>query len=725
MMRLGHANKRTWCAVVTAAALVMVVAGVMVRSNRANAANLNVYSNDLTYVVNSGYVVPGGFFGKYFDNAIAAGLSLYYLPPEYFFATLFGWQFFFFEGTFGFSSMQLKENPETKMVFYTADAGPVLYYPLFDWLYPSIGVSAGGYYSTLKLSSIEDSKTHADYLARASLGVIIPISSSFSLRVYGQYSYYHMFGEQYTAISYNLAAGYNLHGGYGSQIPRDASPVIVQDLKFDDIFAVRYELYNKKGIGSLTLKNTSDTVQTNIVVEAMMEEVTDSPAESETIVELKPGEQRTIAVPVALTRKVLAIVEDRTMSVRLKVIFSGENTKRYYVETGKALVHNKNALTWDRTHHLGSFIQPKESTVSTLTRNIMSQYAAKREKGISINLQIAMQVFDALQALGVTYAADPDNKYAESKSRNAVDYVQLPWETLKKRAGDCDDLTVLFASMLESVGIRTAIVTAPNHVFMMFDTGVPRECAYEVSVDPAEYVVRNDSVWVPVEITAVGKGFMVAWKEGVKGIGGAESGIDVVGTDQAWEKYPPADIGGGSGVPLPDNDILTRLYSRDIAVLKQELIDAPMKRLQDAVKGNPNDYKSWNSLGILYGRNGTLYKSIECFMASYKLKDDYLPAYINLGNVFMLLNDYTKAIFYYKKALQLNPQTVAARLNVARAYYEMRDYDSAYEEYRKVIERNPSYAQKYSYLDRKRTDASKERAAFGTGRADSNIWMAE
>jgi transglutaminase-like putative cysteine protease len=34
------------------------------------------------------------------------------------------------------------------------------------------------------------------------------------------------------------------------------------------------------------------------------------------------------------------------------------------------------------------------------------------------------------------------------------------------RAGDCDDLSILYCSLLEAIGIRTAFVTIPGHIFM-------------------------------------------------------------------------------------------------------------------------------------------------------------------------------------------------------------------------------------------------------------------
>jgi hypothetical protein len=108
------------------------------------------------------------------------------------------------------------------------------------------------------------------------------------------------------------------------------------------------------------------------------------------------------------------------------------------------------------------------------------------------------------------------------------DRVQFPSETLALRWGDCDDMTVCFSSLLSSVGINTAFVDAvppqrPDdaHIFMMFDTEVPASQAKLVSDNPKRYVIRKnergeETVWLPVETTAITQGFQKAWEVGAR-----------------------------------------------------------------------------------------------------------------------------------------------------------------------------------------------------------------
>jgi len=60
----------------------------------------------------------------------------------------------------------------------------------------------------------------------------------------------------------------------------------------------------------------------------------------------------------------------------------------------------------------------------------------------------------------------------------------LPRETLRLRTGDCDDLAVLYAALLENVGIDTALVDVGDHVLTMFDTGLLARQRRTAGADP-------------------------------------------------------------------------------------------------------------------------------------------------------------------------------------------------------------------------------------------------
>ena len=79
---------------------------------------------------------------------------------------------------------------------------------------------------------------------------------------------------------------------------------------------------------------------------------------------------------------------------------------------------------------------------------------------------------------GLVYVIDPSTPYLEySKTGGAVDFLQFPRHTLDYKAGDCDDLSILFNSLLESIGIKTAFITVPGHIFTAFNINIPPDQA--------------------------------------------------------------------------------------------------------------------------------------------------------------------------------------------------------------------------------------------------------
>ena len=55
------------------------------------------------------------------------------------------------------------------------------------------------------------------------------------------------------------------------------------------------------------------------------------------------------------------------------------------------------------------------------------------------------------------YIWDPDN--------GKTNIIQSPFETMKRKGGDCEDLAILLNSLLENIGIRTYLILAKDHMY--------------------------------------------------------------------------------------------------------------------------------------------------------------------------------------------------------------------------------------------------------------------
>jgi hypothetical protein len=93
-----------------------------------------------------------------------------------------------------------------------------------------------------------------------------------------------------------------------------------------------------------------------------------------------------------------------------------------------------------------------------------------------------------------------------------MDFLKFPRQTLKQKAGDCDHLTVLFCSLLESVGIESAFITVPGHIFPAVCLGVPHAEAARFVGSLDELIFLVGRTWLPLEITEMDGGFLQAWE---------------------------------------------------------------------------------------------------------------------------------------------------------------------------------------------------------------------
>ncbi len=110
-----------------------------------------------------------------------------------------------------------------------------------------------------------------------------------------------------------------------------------------------------------------------------------------------------------------------------------------------------------------------------------------------------------------------------SDRRATVDYVQFPNETIDLQGGDCDDLSVCFSSLLESIGIQTAFIDYKptdgiGHVTLLINTNLIPKQSRLITINDRKFFVRKnvmgkDEIWIPIEVTSL-TNFKDAWNIG-------------------------------------------------------------------------------------------------------------------------------------------------------------------------------------------------------------------
>lgn len=199
------------------------------------------------------------------------------------------------------------------------------------------------------------------------------------------------------------------------------------------------------------------------------------------------------------------------------------------------LVNDRNS--WDgNVRNLKYFV----SSSYSLSRKIVSEYL-KVNKGKNSD-DLRLDIFEKTKMIfdefikQMTYVSDP---------RATKEYVQFPLQTIQLKGGDCDDLSVAFASFLESIGIQTAFVDyknseAVNHVNVMVNLELkPAEASLITKNDKKYFLRKNskgeDEIWLPLEMTSL-TDFETAWelgsakfyKEAVSGMGLIKGDVEII-----------------------------------------------------------------------------------------------------------------------------------------------------------------------------------------------------
>lgn len=113
-----------------------------------------------------------------------------------------------------------------------------------------------------------------------------------------------------------------------------------------------------------------------------------------------------------------------------------------------------------------------ESASSTINGAI-SKLSPQDYRSVSVGLSTdACETSSKLcYAKALYYYSQNNIRYINDPA--AREYVQLPGETMLSKAGDCDDKSVLLATLLESIGIDADVGITSNHAFVRAKVDAP------------------------------------------------------------------------------------------------------------------------------------------------------------------------------------------------------------------------------------------------------------
>jgi tetratricopeptide (TPR) repeat protein len=641
----------------------------------------------------AGYIMPLGAQAESLTGGISASVFMNYNPRFF--------NNFLIQPEFIFSSFTGKTNKDITSSYYSLGVNASYSIPILKWL--EINATAGGgyYYNTVMNKNTMEGSASNPYL-RATLGADFIISSHFNMTVGGSYLNYLAATDSMSTLTI-MAAGNYRFGKSPEEQGYDWS-LEMQKISITPLFSALYKYYENEPAGKLMIKNVSKKDIKNIKASVSVKDYMDYPTPSKPVEVLKPGETAEIDLHMLFNMKVLSVTEDTPITANVSVNYLVAEQDYTKQESMTFKLYNRNAMTWSDDRKLASFITPKDTPGKVFARSVVQQYQDQKINVLNQNLQTAVEIFDALGAYGLAYVPDPKTPFAKfSEQKDAIDYIQYPRETLRFKTGDCDDMVALYSSLLENVGISTALVTIPGHIFMMFDTGVSKYDYRDITDDRAMLIEKGDNVWIPVEVTLAGQQFMRAWQEGARQYTKTVMNNEEVGiypTAEAWGEFVPVTLEEWGWEPdVPQKGQIEKLYEKDIALLVGSELDGKVRELKGMISREPRNAKLYNQLGITYGRYGKYEDAISNLKKAIDLDKRYASAYNNLGNVYYLTGRYEEALSYYMKALDYNKSPLIL-INISKTLHKIGDYEKAKTYYMSAVQKDKRFEKKYAYLGR-------------------------
>ena len=555
------------------------------------------------------------------------------------------------------------------------------------------------------------------------IGGKVGLSPTYNLHISVEPRFVYQYGltelDTFNGLSFSIGISAAYRFGTDPDAPQSAFRAIeYASVDMPDLFAAMQSYYAGNPFGTVTIQNTERVPVENVTVSFYQPDLMDSPTVSMVIPELAPGEPVEVPLMAVFNSSVFELEGVTPRSGEIIVDYSYRGRPASQSSAVSYDLYDKTALTWDDNQKVAAFITPSDGALRNYQAALQRYTRPSSLMGLSDGLEAAIAAYVGLEELGIIYQADPTSPFLDAQSDTlVVDSVSLPRDTLRRFAGDCDDLTVLYCTMLESAGIETGFVTVPGHIFPVVNTGVAANRYAMLHPDRAMSINIDGELWVPVEITLLGSGnFSAAWRRGMELYSQfvPEEG-DLNITAVAQSVYRPVGLRQADlGLQYGDDEAIATEYSREIDRVVSAILSELDQRV--ATRGSAGDY---NRLGIAAAQLGYDSRAEDAFRGALRADSTFVNARINLGALQILQGRDTAAILTLQNAAdqlqrvsEPSPDSLTAiYINLARAHYSLEQFDDAERYLTMASDIDPERASQYSYIAAVGADGGNARAA--------------
>lgn len=480
--------------------------------------------------------------------------------------------------------------------------------------------------------------------------------------------------------------------------------------------------YAKEAFGSVTVRNAESAEIRDVEIWFHAEGYTSGPILCAKVPYLPKNAVTSAPLLASFSDQVMTVTENVHVRGEISIFYTLLGEARTAKAETTISIMNRNALTWTDPGILASFVSPNDPAVLDSSKFVAGIVREKSLQELDSNLQYALGLFEGLRISGIAWAADPQTPYA--RLRNApsdVDYVQYPYQTIAYRGGDSDDLAVLYAAELESIGVPAALIPLDGEVLAAFRMSRDESTTKGSFSNASDFIFLDGEAWVPLRVSLLREGFLRAWSAGaalVKSTAGSRERFFRL--SDAWQRFPPAGVPGIlASTRKPAEDQVRSAFENAVSLVVAKEVLPRAERMRTAFDAGGGTGRQHSSLGVLYARYGLYAEALAEFQEAAKL--GYDKAAVNIGNVAFLMQDFKTASAWFEKATGDAPSDVAAIIGLARTLYELDRYDEADTLFRKATNLMPELAERYGYLSA-RLSGSAARASAVMDRGGGMLW---
>lgn len=478
-----------------------------------------------------------------------------------------------------------------------------------------------------------------------------------------------------TGLSYNrkkdIFDTFSVTMGLSYSLASNLEQIDIEMLKSISILPVFYEYYNENPTLKIKVHNKERFPISKIKVNMKKTSITDK-YKITLPVYIEAGETSEIIIPIKFKDSILKQTKLNTENLNITLNYKAGSATRSKNVVISLKTYSRNSFVWqtlledeneaffnkvitENDGKVSVFVNPSDQNMIKLSHEIQNKY--EDELGfdnINYNLKAIYKVVSYLQSRNIQYQIDPNSIPYDSQDIT-VDYLKFPAETLQSGFGDCDDLSLLCAQLMESAGVKCAFVTVPGHIFIAADSGMTEKEINSLFNDTSMFIEYNGSYYVPIEVTVCNKGFGYSWKMGIKEWDKYENEREFYPLEESWKQFRPVKIDILNNI---QNYYPERKFKNNLIKAKNDLIEIALE--------NDSNYASIAKKEYTFGRLNEAYEHIMLAIEEDPSEQNYYNAALisynmnNIDNAIILLeegykvNENIKNKSLYKKLIPID-----------------------------------------------------------------------